>query len=131
MKDGVELQAALLLQRERSSVAPLTIVIAGTIAPENSSGTDLIEMRDVDNVTLVGADAGSEFDRVGMRLTRANNITLRRIHLPFLVVGEKDEIRLEGHIDNAWIDHSELTERRDVTANAYNAAIAYDSDTCT
>lgn len=100
----------------------MTIVIDGVIRRETSP--DLIEIRGVENVVLVGAGAGAEFDRVGIRLTQSSNVTLRKVHVPFLIVGEIEEVGIQGYVDNAWIENTELDAPSDADILDYRKALA-------
>lgn len=121
VNSGAELQAAIARQQMNSE--PLTIVVQNTISPDNSPNLAWIDVRDVTNISIVGAGAGVEFDRIGIRLTRASNIVLRRLHVPLVQIGEEDGISLEGHVDHAWIDHSDSAEEHEAVGKQYHGTV--------
>lgn len=126
VKTGAELQA--VIARQQANSYPLTIVIQSTISRENSPNQPWIDVRDVTNLSIVGAGAGVEFNQIGLRLTRANNIVLRRLHVPFVQIGEDDAISLEGHVDHAWIDHSETTADHEDVGKQYHGTVVSPHD---
>ncbi len=111
VRSEVELQAAIGAQR--FSWQPLTIVVDGAIHSGSTLARTWIDIHDVDNVTIIGSDAGAEFVGIRVRLTHANNIRLRRIYAPMLVIGADESIILEGHLDDVRIDHSEFADEPD------------------
>lgn len=101
---GAELMAALA---GKESDTPLTILIDGTIT-EASVGTSKIDIKDVEDLSIIGVGDGAEFDGIGLKLRRASNIVLRNLRVHHVDVGEKDAIGIEGPVDHVWVDHCEL-----------------------
>lgn len=124
VRSGTELQDAVDRQQDVSK--PLTILVVGSINSENSPNLGWIDVRDVSNVSIIGAGAGAEFHRIGIRLRRVRNVTIRKLYVPSLLVGEVDAVGLEGLVDHAWVDNSELSENLDDTTNPQENKLAQD-----
>jgi pectate lyase len=105
VSDGAALVRALADHRNRST--PLTILVSGRITEANS-GVNKIDVKDVRNVSIIGAGAGAEFDGIGIKIVRAGNIVIRNLRIHHVRSGDKDAIGIEGPADHIWIDHCEL-----------------------
>ncbi len=103
---GNELQSAI--NAHQKSNQPLIIMVEGIINLENSPGLEKIDVKDVSNLSIIGSVNGAEFDGIGLKLRRANNIIIRNISVHHVTSGEKDCIGIEGPADHIWIDHCEL-----------------------
>lgn len=103
---GAELIAAL--KAKQKSATPLTIVVSGTVTPGNSDGASKIDVKDVSDVSIIGAGPGAEFDGIGLKIVRASNIVVRNLRIHHVDIGDKDAISIEGPADHIWIDHCEL-----------------------
>jgi len=102
---GAELVAAL--DAKQDSATPLTILVDGTITEANS-GVSKIDVKDVEDVSIIGLGGGAEFDGIGIKITRASNIVLRNLYIHNVDIGDKDAISIEGPADHIWVDHCEL-----------------------
>ncbi|GAA0137663.1 hypothetical protein YSY43_45040 [Paenibacillus sp. YSY-4.3] len=100
---GAALQTAL----KNKGSQPLTIYVSGKITAANSSD-DKISIKDVNDVSILGAGAGAEFEGIGIKVTRANNIIIRNLKIHHVNIGDKDAISIEGPANNVWVDHNEL-----------------------
>lgn len=103
---GTELQEALKTKQDVNT--PLTIIINGTITPENSPDLSKIDVKDVEDVSIIGSANGGEFDGIGIKIRRAGNIIIRNLKIHHVLTGEKDCIGIEGPADHIWIDHCEI-----------------------
>ena len=103
---GNALQDAL--EAKKDSNTPLVIVVKGLINQANSIGLNKIDVKEVNDVTILGDDKGAEFDGIGIKIRRASNIIIRNLKIHHVAIGEKDCIGIEGPADHIWIDHCEL-----------------------
>ena len=103
---GTALQAAI---RAKGS-QPLTIYINGTITLANSPGLSKIDVKDVSDVSIIGFDRLGEFNGIGLKVFRANNIILQnlKVHNVLASTGDGDCIGIEGPANHIWVDHCEL-----------------------
>lgn len=100
---GTALQNAL----KNKGSAPLTIYVDGTITPGNSSDSK-INVKDVNDVSIIGVGTNGEFNGIGIKIWRANNIIIQNLKIHHVNIGDKDAISIEGPSNNVWIDHNEL-----------------------
>jgi pectate lyase len=103
---GAELAAAL--KAKQDSTTPLTIVVTGTITPENSGGVNKFDVKDIRDVSIIGAGSGAEFNGIGIKVVKAGNVILRNLKIHHVTIGDKDAISIEGPADHVWVDHCEL-----------------------
>lgn len=109
--------------------ASRVIIVNGVITPENSAGLSKIDIKDVDNLTILGAGGGAEFNGIGLKIRRASNIILRNLKVHHVLTGEKDCIGIEGPADHIWIDHCELyNEFEGVEKDYYDGLLDAKSD---
>ncbi|MEZ4688268.1 MAG: pectate lyase [Bacteroidia bacterium] len=101
---GTELQDAI----NNKGNQPLTIYIDGVITPQNSAGLSKIDLKDVDDISVLGLGHGAEFNGIGIKIWRASNIILRNLRIHHVDIGNKDCISVEGPADHIWVDHCEL-----------------------
>lgn len=106
VRTGSELQNAI--NAHKDSQIPLTIIVEGQINLANSSGLDKIDVKDVENLSIIGSVTGAELDGIGIKIRRASSIVIRNITVHHVLSGEKDCISIEGPADHIWIDHCEL-----------------------
>ncbi len=102
---GAQLVAELTAQV--GNPQPLTIYIDGVITPANSGSATKFEVKDMNNVSIIGRP-GSLFDGIGIKIWRANNVIVRNVTMRYVDIGDKDQISLEGPSSNVWIDHNEF-----------------------
>lgn len=101
---GTDLQNAI----KSKGSAPLTIYVQGVISPANSGALTKIDVKDVSDISILGAGAGAEFNGIGIKVTRASNIIIRNLKIHHVNIGDKDCISIEGPADHIWVDHCEL-----------------------
>jgi pectate lyase len=103
---GTALMAAI---RGNTGNAPLTIYVNGTITPANTPSTyDKIEIKDRNNISIIGVGTSGEFHGIGLYVRRASNIIIQNIKVHHVLLGPKDCIGIEGPADHIWVDHCEL-----------------------
>lgn len=103
---GTALMAAI---RANTSNAPLTIYVNGVITPANTPSTyDKIEIKDRNNISIIGVGTSGEFNGIGLYVRRASNIIIQNIKVHHVLLGPKDCIGIEGPADHIWVDHCEL-----------------------
>jgi pectate lyase len=106
VSDGAALVQALSDQQDSST--PLTIMVSGRITEANSGGATKLDVKDVRDVSIIGAGDGAELDGIGIKIVRASNIVIRNLRIHHVASGDKDAISIEGPADHIWIDHCEL-----------------------
>jgi pectate lyase len=99
---GTDLQNAIKLG------GPRIIYVAGTITPSNSSGLSKIDIKDVNNISILGKGTSGELNGIGLKVWRANNIIIRNLKIHHSDIGDKDCIGIEGPSHNVWVDHCTL-----------------------
>lgn len=87
---------------------PLTIFVNGTITPANSTGLSKIDVKETADISILGAGSGAEFNGIGIKIWKANNIIIRNLKIHHVNIGDKDCIGIEGPANNVWVDHCEL-----------------------
>ncbi|RAK63828.1 T9SS type A sorting domain-containing protein [Hymenobacter edaphi] len=103
---GTALMAAI---RANTSNAPLTIYVNGVITPANTPSTyDKIEIKDRNNISIIGVGTSGEFDGIGLYVRRASNIIIQNLKVHHVLLGPKDCIGIEGPANHIWVDHCEL-----------------------
>jgi pectate lyase len=103
---GTALQAAI----RNKGAQPLTIYINGTITLANSPTLTKIDVKDVSDVSIIGFDRLGEFNGIGIKIFRANNIILQnlKVHNVLAGTGDGDCIGIEGPANHIWVDHCEM-----------------------
>ncbi len=119
VSSGTELAAALA----GKGSSPLTIFVDGTITPENSPG-DKFEIKDMNDVSIIGVANGALFDGIGFKIWRANNIIVRNITVRYVAIGDKDHISIEGPANNIWIDHNEFYNDLNTDKDFYDELVS-------
>ena len=74
-----------------------TIKVNGTI-----SGSGMISVKDVSNITIIGVGNSGNFKGVGLSFVRASNIVIQNLSF---TDSSDDGINME-YVTNAWIDHN-------------------------
>ncbi|GHA00484.1 hypothetical protein GCM10008090_06600 [Arenicella chitinivorans] len=107
-----------------TSDSPIIIEVEGTINHGNTSkvsgsscntADDKIEIKDVDNVTIIGVGNGALFDQLGIHLRNANNIIVRNVAVRNVKKSGSptsnggDAIGMESDVSNVWVDHVTLS----------------------
>ncbi|MGO4894311.1 pectinesterase family protein [Flavobacterium sp. W21_SRS_FM6] len=125
--NGVALINAL--SEAKNTNVPVTIFVDGTITDANSGGSgNSIDIKDMDNVSIIGVADRGEFDGIGIQIRRANNIIIQNLKIHHVLTGGKDAISIEGDTDgstteNIWIDHNELYSTMSVDKDYYDGLI--------
>ncbi len=99
---GTALQDAIKLG------GPRIIYVNGTITTSNSSGLSKIEIKDVNNISIIGVGTKGELNGIGIKVWRAKNVIIRNLKIHHVLSGDKDCISIEGPSNNIWVDHCEL-----------------------
>ncbi|WP_426061104.1 T9SS type A sorting domain-containing protein [Hymenobacter sp. B1770] len=103
---GTELMNAI---RAKTVSAPLIIYVNGTITPANTPSTyDKIEIKDRNNISIIGVGTSGEFNGIGLYVRRASNVIIQNLKIHHVALGPKDCIGIEGPADHIWVDHCEL-----------------------
>lgn len=120
ISDGVTLYETI----KNKEAGPLTIYINGTITPANSGSYTKIDIKDVDDISIIGVGTSGDFNGIGIKITRASNIIIRNIKVHHVLIGDKDCISIEGPADHIWIDHCELyNEYQNVEKDYYDGLL--------
>ncbi|HDT12155.1 MAG TPA: hypothetical protein ENO01_00705 [Candidatus Marinimicrobia bacterium] len=62
----------------------------GIINPDNSPGLSKIDIKDLNNVSVIGIGENGEFDGIGIKIRRAGNIIIGNPKIHHVLSGEKD-----------------------------------------
>ncbi|WP_339612227.1 pectate lyase [uncultured Pseudoalteromonas sp.] len=124
--NGASLKAALA--QAKSSASAITIYVDGVITDANSGGDNKsIEIKDMNNVSIIGVADRGEFSGIGIAIRRANNIIIQNLKIHEVLTGGKDGISIEGDENettaNIWIDHNELYSSLSVDQDYYDGLI--------
>ncbi|MCU4674182.1 pectate trisaccharide-lyase [Catenovulum sp. 2E275] len=118
---GTEIHQALCSRA--SSDTPIIIEIEGTINHTNTSkvsgdscntAEDVIELKEISNITLLGVGSGAVFDQIGIHIRKASNIIIQNVHVKNVkksgspVSNGGDAIGMESDVSNIWVDHVTL-----------------------
>lgn len=114
---GQDIVAALASKKNNQT--PLTIYVNGTITPDNS-GTNQFDVKDMNNVSIIGVNGNALFDGIGINIVRANNVIVRNLTMRWVRIGQKDHISIDNNSRNIWIDHNEFYNSLDVGKDFYD-----------
>ncbi|AEI42217.1 pectate lyase [Paenibacillus mucilaginosus KNP414] len=117
---GSALQAAL---KAKDPSKPLKVYVNGTITPANSPGLSKIDIKDINNVSIYGVGTAGEFNGIGLKIWRANNVIVRNLKIHHVNIGDKDAISIEGPAKNIWVDHNELYNSLNVNKDYYDGLL--------
>ena len=107
-----------------TSDSPIIIEVEGTFNHGNTSqvsgsscntADDKIEIKDVDNISIIGVGNGALFDQLGIHLRNANNIIIRNVTVRNVKKSGSptsnggDAIGMESGVSNVWVDHVTLS----------------------
>jgi len=107
----------------RSGVTPLTIYVDGEITPENT-GSDIITLKNVHNLSIIGAGDGAEFDGIGFQVKGgSSNLIFQNLKIHSVHGGEGDAIGLENGVHNVWIDHNEFYDAQGVDKDYFDGLV--------
>ncbi|MFF3869300.1 polysaccharide lyase family 1 protein [Micromonospora sp. NPDC001898] len=106
-----------------SSSTPIIIEVTGTINHGNTSkvsgdscntAADVIELKQISNVTIIGVGAGAVFDQLGIHIRDSSNIIIRNVTVRNVKKSGSptsnggDAIGMESTVRNVWVDHVNL-----------------------
>ncbi len=115
---GTQLNAALCSRATAS--APITILVKGTITHANTTAqgcntqADVIEIKQMSNVSIIGVGTNALFDEIGIHVRDASNIILQNLHIRNVKKSGSptsnggDAIGMETNVNRVWIDHNHL-----------------------
>jgi pectate lyase len=118
---GTAIHSALC--NRASSSTPITIEVEGTINHGNTSkvsgdscntADDVIELKQISNVTIVGVGNGAVFDQLGIHIREARNIIIQNVTIRNVKKSGSptsnggDAIGMENNVRNVWVDHVTL-----------------------
>jgi pectate lyase len=115
---GAQLNAALC---GRASVTtPITIMVDGTINHGNTTSqgcntqADVIEIKQMSNISIIGVGTNALFDEIGIHVRDASNIIIQNVHIRNVKKSGSptsnggDAIGMETNVNRVWIDHNWL-----------------------
>ena len=123
VSSGTELEAAL----DNKGSNPLTIYVDGTITPGNSS-VSKFDIKDMNDVSIIGVGNNALFDGIGIKIWRANNVIVRNVTMRYVRIGDKDHITIDGPSSNIWIDHNTFYNSLDVGKDYYDELVSGKND---
>jgi len=115
---GTQLNAALCARATMST--PITILVNGTISHANTTAqgcntqADVIEIKQMSNVSIIGVGKNALFEEIGIHVRDASNIILQNLHIRnvkksgSLTSNGGDAIGMETNVNRVWIDHNHL-----------------------
>ncbi|HEX8343806.1 MAG TPA: cellulose binding domain-containing protein [Actinoplanes sp.] len=118
---GTAIHAALC--GRASSSTPIIIEVQGTINHGNttkvsgsscSTAAGVIELKQISNVTIIGAGSGAVFDQLGIHIRDSSNIIIQNVTVRNVkksgspVSNGGDAIGMESNVRNIWVDHVTL-----------------------
>jgi len=122
---GTQLQQAL---QNRDLNRPLTIRVNGRITPANSGSLTKFDIKDMNNVTIVGVGNNGILDGIGIKIWRANNVIIRNLTIRYVSIGDKDAISIEGPARRIWIDHNDLYNTLNSDKDFYDELVSGKND---
>ncbi|HEY0891771.1 MAG TPA: hypothetical protein VGE32_01870, partial [Cellvibrio sp.] len=115
---GTQLNAALCARATMST--PITILVNGTISHANTTAqgcntqADVIEIKQMSNISIIGVGTNALFEEMGIHVRDASNIILQNLHIRNVKKSGSptsnggDAIGMETNVDRVWIDHNHL-----------------------
>ncbi|MGV8836421.1 pectate lyase family protein, partial [Cellvibrio sp.] len=115
---GTQLNAALCARATMST--PVTILVNGTISHANTTAqgcntqADVIEIKQMSNISIIGVGTNALFEEMGIHVRDASNIILQNLHIRNVKKSGSptsnggDAIGMETNVDRVWIDHNHL-----------------------
>lgn len=107
---------------DKDDSTPLTIRVDGTISLSNTDASKL-DIKDVNDVSVIGVGNRGVLDGIGIKIWRANNIIVRNLTIRYVREGDGDGISIEGPSSNIWIDHNTLYNSLDVDKDYYDGLV--------
>ncbi len=118
---GTQIHEALCARPSTST--PVVIEVEGTINHGNTSkvsgdgcdtADDVIELKKISNVTIVGVGGGAVFDQLGIHIRESRNIIIQNVTVRNVKKSGSptsnggDAIGMEKDVRNVWVDHVTL-----------------------
>ncbi|MFT3734935.1 MAG: hypothetical protein QM776_07925 [Rhodocyclaceae bacterium] len=119
---GTELNQALCSRATKTT--PTIIMVNGTINHGNTTKpagscvstveADLIELKGIQNVSIIGVGSNAIFDQIGIHIRDAKNIIIRNVHVRNVkksgtpTSNGGDAIGMESDVSYVWVDHVTL-----------------------
>jgi len=117
---GTEIHKAMCSRGSKTE--PIIIEVEGTINHGNTSkqsgscntAKDLIEIKEVSNITIKGVGKGAVFDQLGIHIRSSKNIILQNLTIRNVKKSGSptsnggDAIGMESDVSNVWVDHCTL-----------------------
>jgi pectate lyase len=115
---GTQLNAALCARATMST--PITIMVNGTISHANTTSqgcntqADVIEIKQMSNISIIGVGTNALFEEMGIHVRDASNIILQNLHIRNVKKSGSptsnggDAIGMETNVNRVWIDHNHL-----------------------
>lgn len=117
---GAQLNSALCSRASTST--PIIIRVNGTINHGNtvkasgscSTAADVIDLKGVSNISIIGVGASAVFDQIGIHIREARNIIIQNVHVRNVKKSGSptsnggDAIGMETNVSNVWVDHVTL-----------------------
>lgn len=115
---GTELNAALC--GRTSKTTPIVIMVNGTINHGNTTAqgcntqADVIEIKQMSNISIIGVGTSALFDEIGIHVRDASNIIIQNVHVRNVkksgspISNGGDAIGMETDVDRVWVDHNWL-----------------------
>ncbi|MGD9214475.1 MAG: hypothetical protein PVJ84_06660 [Desulfobacteraceae bacterium] len=119
---GAELVA--LLDEKKDDTSPLTIYVDGTLTPDNSDGAKQFDVKDMENLSIIGVSDNALLDGIGINIVRSSNIIVRNLTIRYNRIGQKDGISIQGDSHHIWIDHNEIYNSLDVDKDYYDELVS-------
>ena len=83
-----------------------------------------IDVKDVANVSILGVGDSGEFDEIGFKITRSENIVFRNLNIHHVSQGEGDALEVTEQSSNVWIDHNDFSsEKEGVDKDHYDGLV--------
>ncbi|GAA2113641.1 hypothetical protein GCM10009802_12520 [Streptomyces synnematoformans] len=118
---GTQIHQALCARPNTST--PITIEVEGTVNHGNTSkvsgdgcdtSDDVIELKRVSNITIIGVGRGAVFDQLGIHIRESSNIIIQNVTVRNVKKSGSptsnggDAIGMEKDVRNVWVDHATL-----------------------
>lgn len=115
---GTQLNAALCGRATMST--PITIMVNGTISHSNTTSqgcntqADVIEIKQMSNISIIGVGTNALFEELGIHVRDASNIIIQNVRIRNVKKSGSptsnggDAIGMETNVDRVWIDHNQL-----------------------
>ncbi len=115
---GAQLNAALCSRT--SMTTPIVIMVNGTISHANTTGqgcgtlANVIEIKQMSNVSIIGVGSSALFEEMGIHVREASNIIIQNVRIRNVkksgspISNGGDAIGMESSVNRVWIDHNHL-----------------------